>query len=303
MTDSKGRLMQGEQTDEFLSGIDTFFFDCDGVIWLGNEAIAGAVETVNKLRAKGKRIFFVSNNSSKSVASYMKKFQRFGIEAYPDEIYGTAKVTAWYIKNKLNFTGKVYLLGSESMAEEFDALDISHTGTGPDPFHGNLDTCIGSVSLDDDIGAVVQGLDIHVNYMKMIKATSYLAKESCLLIVTNEDDRLPVRGSNIVIPGTGSIGAILRVASRRQDRILIGKPNRNIYDCILSKHSINPESSCMIGDRIDTDIAFGIKCGFKTILVYSGVSTADEVEALRKKSPEMLPDYCLPTLADLMRIP
>ncbi|EDV28734.1 uncharacterized protein TRIADDRAFT_51940 [Trichoplax adhaerens] len=283
MTDSKGRLMQGEQTDEFLSGIDTFFFDCDGVIWLGNEAIAGAVETVNKLRAKGKRIFFVSNNSSKSVASYMKKFQRFGIEAYPDEIYGTAKVTAWYIKNKLNFTGKVYLLGSESMAEEFDALDISHTGTG--------------------IGAVVQGLDIHVNYMKMIKATSYLAKESCLLIVTNEDDRLPVRGSNIVIPGTGSIGAILRVASRRQDRILIGKPNRNIYDCILSKHSINPESSCMIGDRIDTDIAFGIKCGFKTILVYSGVSTADEVEALRKKSPEMLPDYCLPTLADLMRIP
>ena len=41
----------------FLSSIDTFLFDCDGVLWTGATPVPGAGAAVDALRAAGKRVF------------------------------------------------------------------------------------------------------------------------------------------------------------------------------------------------------------------------------------------------------
>lgn len=61
-------LKLSEPQKELLDAVDVFIFDCDGVIWRGDSLIEGIPETLDKLRAAGKRMFFVTNNSTKSRA-------------------------------------------------------------------------------------------------------------------------------------------------------------------------------------------------------------------------------------------
>lgn len=69
---------------EFASLVDahdTFLFDCDGVLWSGDDAIAGAQSVLEKLRKRGKQVIFVTNNASKSRRAYLEKFKKMGIDA------------------------------------------------------------------------------------------------------------------------------------------------------------------------------------------------------------------------------
>jgi 4-nitrophenyl phosphatase len=52
----------------------------------------------------------------------------------------------------------------------------------------------------------------------------------------------------------------------------------------------------MVGDRIDTDIAFGKLGGVKTCLVLTGVSTMEDVHKNSLK-----PDFILKSLGDIIK--
>lgn len=53
---------------------------CDGVIWEGDNVIGKAKEALQYLREEGKRIFFVTNNATKSRMANKEKFDKLGIE-------------------------------------------------------------------------------------------------------------------------------------------------------------------------------------------------------------------------------
>ena len=65
-----------------LDKYDTWLFDCDGVLWQGDRMIEGVPEVLSLLRTHKKRIFFVTNNATKSRKSYKKKFDQLGLEAH-----------------------------------------------------------------------------------------------------------------------------------------------------------------------------------------------------------------------------
>eukprot|EP00775_Hariotina_reticulata_P009141 gene9141-9309_t len=82
---------------ELLQEVDTIIFDCDGVLWRGNEVIPCAVEALQVMRDAGKRLFFVTNNSSKSRAQYLSKFNSLGIDADCSEIVSSSYTAAAYL--------------------------------------------------------------------------------------------------------------------------------------------------------------------------------------------------------------
>ena len=84
---------------ELLASINVFLFDCDGVIWQGDTIIPGAPAAIAYLRSIGKRIYFVTNNSTKSRQVYVAKFKRLGIQASADEILGSAFAAALLLKD------------------------------------------------------------------------------------------------------------------------------------------------------------------------------------------------------------
>jgi len=71
---------------DLLDKTDVFIFDCDGVIWKGDSLIEKVPQVLDKLRAAGKTIFFVTNNSTKSRKGYLKKFTGLGLNVKAEGI-------------------------------------------------------------------------------------------------------------------------------------------------------------------------------------------------------------------------
>ncbi|XP_072947362.1 glycerol-3-phosphate phosphatase [Epargyreus clarus] len=286
-----------DQVQEFLNSFDTVLTDCDGVLWIDNNAIAGSAEAMNYFRKLGKRIFYVTNNSTKIRSDFALKAQQLGFIADQEEILSTAYLVAHYLKG-IGFKKKVYLIGSNGIGDELKAVGIRHIGIGPDNVKPDFKNMKPS-DLDPEVGAVVVGYDEHVSYPKFMKAASYLASEECLFIATNTDERFPKSGS-IVVPGTGTLVRAVETCSERK-ALVLGKPNDYVRK-FLESSGLDPARTLMIGDRCNTDIEFGVRCGFQTLLVLSGVTSTKDLEKMRKEQKPPLPDVVLPKLGDLISL-
>ncbi|XP_069503447.1 glycerol-3-phosphate phosphatase [Ambystoma mexicanum] len=302
MASSKCVRLAGAAAKDFLSGaVDTVLFDCDGVIWRGDQVIPGAPEVINGLKRAGKQVFFITNNSTKTREMYAEKLSKMGFVVEKEEVFGTAFCTAIYLRKIAKLDGKVYLIGGKALSQEFAAVGIPYLGPGPDLVTGGMNEWA-NVSCDPEVRAVVVGFDEHFSYMKLTRALGYLRNPTCLFLATNTDTRLPLEGGR-AIPGTGCLVKAVETAAHRQAQI-VGKPTRFILDCVASEYPINPARTVMVGDRLDTDILMGTSCGLKTILTLTGFSTLEDAQAhLSSGSPSrqgMVPDYYVDTIADLL---
>ncbi len=186
-------------TRQLLDSVDSVLFDCDGVIWRGDQAVPGAPEVINSLKKNGKRVFFVTNNSTKTRQMYAEKLDKLGFDASADEVFGTAYCSAVYLKNVCKLDGKVYLIGSNAMRQELEDVGIRSVGVGPDPISGVQKDWV-NVPLDNEVRAVLVGFDEHFSYMKLNRALQYLCNPDCQFVGTNTDTRLPLEGGKAV-PG------------------------------------------------------------------------------------------------------
>ncbi|KAI8070372.1 HAD-like domain-containing protein [Gongronella butleri] len=269
------KLTSVEELSSFIENYDNFLFDCDGVLWHGDQAIDGIIDVMKKLRAKNKRICFVTNNSTTSRANFHKKFERIGIEANLDEIFSSSVATASYLKHIVKFPQdkKVYVIGMHGITEELAKEGIQTFGAEADS--GLTEN--GPIPNDPQVGAVVVGLDTQVNYRKYAKAFTYLRNnKDCLFIATNEDTTFPIHGT--IFPGAGSIQAPLVTALKRRPDVVLGKPAQNMMEAIFAQYpDFDKSRTCMVGDRLDTDIDFGLQAGLDTLCVLTGVTHEHEL--------------------------
>lgn len=286
--------MSAEGRREFYNSFDTVLTDCDGVLWLMNNTLPGATEVMNGFKADNKKVFFVTNNSTKSIAQFSEKFLSLGFNATSNEVVSTSFLAAKYLKDTLDPSKKVYVIGSPAIAFELDALKVKNFGVGPDYLQTSVPTFVENVKLEPDVGAVLVGFDEHLSYPKLFKASSYLKDPSVLFVATNTDESFPVPGTDFVMPGTGSLVRSVQTCAGRPP-FIVGKPSSYICNVLTETNKIDPSRTLMIGDRCNTDILLGKRCGFKTLLVLTGVNNLKEVEEWSKSSDpelqELVPDY------------
>lgn len=224
-----------------------------------------------------------------------------GIPSDVDEIFGSAYSSAIYIARILKTPppkNKVFVLGEIGIETELKSEGIEFIG-GTDPayrrditpedYKGLAD---GSL-LDENVGIVLAGLDFHINYLKLCHAYQYLARGAKFL-ATNTDSSLPSNHS--FFPGAGSLSIPL-VNMTGQHPLSLGKPSQAMMDSIEGKFQFDRKRTCMIGDRLDTDIRFGQegKLG-GTLAVLTGVSKKEDWEA---DGAEVIPAYYVEQLTDL----
>ncbi|KAK5077071.1 p-nitrophenyl phosphatase [Lithohypha guttulata] len=278
---------QPEAIQDFLSKFDIFLFDCDGVLWSGDHLFEGTVATLEMLRGAGKRVVFVTNNSTKSRTDYRKKLEGMGIPATEEEVFGSSYSASIYISRilpqrhpELKQKPKVFVIGESGIEQELDSENIPHIG-GTDPAYRRYVepsdyTRIAAgdpTILDPEVGVVLSGLDFHYNYFKICLAYHYI-KRGAIFLATNIDSTLPSAGA--LFPGAGTMASPL-VKMLGEEPLALGKPSQAMMDAIEGKFKFDRSRACMVGDRANTDIKFGLegKLG-GTLGVLTGVSTKQE---------------------------
>lgn len=268
------------------------------VLQQGDSLIDGIPETLQKLRDAGKKMFFVTNNSTKSRAGYKKKFDSLGLTSVPaEEIFSSSFAAAAYLE-QTNFhkktTGqKVYVIGEIGICEELDLIGVPYIGgpadAGKEPNMGPG----GTLEVDEDVGAVVVGFDRTVNYYKIQYAQLCINELGAEFIATNLDAVTHLTDAQEWAGNGSMVGAIKGCTG--QEPVVVGKPSPLMIDYMEKKFGFDRSRICMVGDRLDTDVLFGTDNGLQSLLVLSGVTTE---EKLLSAENTITPDFYADTIND-----
>ncbi|MBE6716398.1 MAG: HAD-IIA family hydrolase [Ruminococcaceae bacterium] len=234
---------------DVLSDIKCFIVDMDGTFYLGDALLPGAKEFADCVEKSGKRFFFFTNNSSHNEEECLGKLRKYGYDAKEGNVIISSHVTIDFLLR--NRPGKkVYLLGNENLTGDFIKAGVPLTETEPD--------------------IVVLGFDTTLTYEKINKAANFLAA-GAEYIATHPDNNCPLKDG--FMPDTGSMIALFERSTGRTPELIMGKPYAFTVDYVTNKIGCKREEIAFVGDRLETDIAIGVKNGLKAVLVYTGVTT------------------------------
>jgi len=255
-----------------LADIDAVIMDMDGVLWRGDKPLPGLIPFFDRLRARDIPFALATNNSSKSQADYVTKLAGMGVLDVPAAaIVTSATATATYMQQHYPAGTRVYIIGGDGLKQ--------------------ILTAAGFVRAAYDVQVVVAGIDFELSYAQLRQAT-LLIRSGADFIGTNPDRTFPTPEGEV--PGAGSILAALSAATDRLP-VVIGKPNRTMFEAALALLGTAADRTLMIGDRLETDILGARNAGLKTALVLTGIATREQVA-----NSDIKPDGIFAGLPELM---
>lgn len=247
-----------------IAQYDTMLVDLDGVVFVGDQPVPGAVSALAAARERQVRVVFVTNNASRPPADIAQRLTVAGIPARPDDVVTAAMAAARLLADRLDPDAPVLVVGG-------DGVDCALREAGLRPVRRAAEAPV----------AVVQGWSPDVDWGQLAEAAVAI-RDGASWIATNLDRTLPSpRGP---LPGNGSLVAAL-VTATGQHPESAGKPQRPLFDAALGDSAARV---LMVGDRLDTDIAGARAAGLDSLLVLSGVT---DPAALLAADPASRPDY------------
>ena len=285
-----------DTTIELLANTyDYFLFDCDGVIWEGASEIEGSIKALNYLKSLGKKLFFLSNNSTKSRKDYVTELGTHGYTAEITSIISSSYTMASLLATHYPTYKTAYIVGEKGLVEELEAVGIACFGHSHD---SKVDfTTLGDPKKIDipHMDAVIVGLDKEYNYYKLFMASNMILK-GAKFFATNTDSFSKI-GSH-KYPGAGSMVTSIQAPTNVRP-LVIGKPNVYFLDTIMAKEGLTNKDKhriLMVGDRMDTDIKFAENGQIDSCLVLTGATTLAEFQELKVKEGSLKPTYCMEKL-------
>jgi HAD superfamily hydrolase (TIGR01450 family) len=257
----------------YLSSIKAIILDMDGVLWRENQPIGDLSTIFKMINDRGWKVTLATNNASRSIEQYLEKLRGFGVVLQPENIVTSAQATTHYLLRKHPNGGNVYVIGEK-------ALEATLMESG-------FEIC------EDNPVAVIVSFDRQLTFEKLRRG-SLLIRSGVPLIATNPDRTFPTPEG--LIPGAGAILAAIVTATDAVP-ILTGKPEPEMYDMAMERMASSPETTLVVGDRLETDIAGAQKLGCPTALVLSGVTSP---KSAQEWTPA--PTWILPDLAALMNV-
>ena len=276
-----------------LSKYDNFFFNCDGVIWYGSQAIPGSGETLRKLHAMGKKVFFVTNNPALSQSDLAEKIKSFGYQCQPSQIYGTAKATGVYLLKRYPHIRKVFVIGQPAYKHELESLGLTviHSHDFPQARIQSLEH-LKSIRPDPEVQAVVVGTQMSFSYLGAYYGAMCVQRGAKLLASTR--DSYFILKDGIRMPGCGTMLAFMEAATDQKAEV-VGKPTPFFMEWAQESEGIDLSRTLMIGDSMTADIQFAVNVGIHSLLVLSGVTGMGDLS-----QHTIRPTYILPSLSSLI---
>ena len=246
-----------------------FICDMDGVIYHGNRLLAGVKEFHRWLVEEKKEYIFLTNSSERSPKELQQKLSMLGLDVGAEHFYTSALATADFLKSQCP-GGSVYVIGEPGLTSALYDAGFTMNRYNPD--------------------YVVVGETRALNY-EMIEHATILVRKGAKLIGTNPDVTGP---SEIgIVPATRALISPIEMASGK-NAYFLGKPNPLMMRIGLKLLGCSRADSCIIGDRMDTDIISGLESEIDTVLVLSGVTGESELSQYAYR-----PKYVLNGVGDI----
>lgn len=253
---------------QYIENIRLFLFDMDGTLYLGNRLYDFTKELLATIKNQNRRYLFMTNNSSKSVADYIKKLEQLGIAATREDFITSSQATAYYL-HKHHEGQKLYVCGTNSLKEELGREGFTVTETA------------------DEAECIVMGFDTELTFQKLEDVSRLLLTREIPYIATNPDLVCPTEFGSV--PDCGSVCQMIENATGKRP-IVIGKPAPLMPQLAMERLGYSKEETCVVGDRIYTDIKSGLHADITTILVMSGETTREILKASPEKPHIVLED-------------
>ena len=269
---------------ERLKQIKCFLFDMDGTINLGNTLIPGMDAFFKKLRSYGRDFYLVTNNSSKGHSHYVEKMRRMGIEVTRKNVLISSDAFVYYMQ-QVKPGASLYVLGTDLLKETIIKGGFKLT-----------------TLLEEKTDFVVVGFDMSLDYEKLAIACR-LIDRGVPYVATHPDVRCPIEGGEF-IPDCGAMIKLIETATGKKPIAITGKPYHYMVDVVMERTGYKKDEIAMVGDRLSTDIAFGLNNGIAfglnngilSVLVLTGEATLEDVE-----KENIHPDIILPHAADIAK--
>ena len=261
-------------TGSGLRRFDAYIFDLDGTIYVDDELIPGADETIARLRAEGARVAFVTNNPLHPASDYAERLTRLGIPVQPQEIVTSIDALIRYLDQ--THRGEVVL----PIAEREVCRRLKTAG----------------FTLSDDpqlTDVVVVSFDRTFDYAKLLAGYRAVREREAAIVATNPDPFCPTRDGGL--PDCAAMLAALEACTGARAEAVVGKPSRHMVAAVLERVDVAPEATAVVGDRPATDVAMAQSIGASGILVLSGATSASEAAA-----GDVRPDHTLGSIRDLI---
>lgn len=248
----------------------------DGVVWKSDAPIGDLPATFRKIRERGLKFVFATNNGTKTPESYQEKLRDLGVEIDSAQVVTSALGLAFMLAAKYPRGTKIFMIGGDGIRVALEEKGFE----------------IMSVERAPEAEVFVMGIDRAISFDKVAEAT-LLVRAGIPFYTTNTDRTFPTpRGE---IPGAGAWLSVVTFATGVQP-IVAGKPFPYLMELSLERLGTKKEETLVVGDRLETDIAAGQAAGCPTALMLSGVSTREQAEAWKPA-----PDIIAESLSELVK--
>ncbi|WP_203334768.1 HAD-IIA family hydrolase [Planococcus beigongshangi] len=235
-----------------------FIFDLDGTIYVGENIIDGVADAIKELKARGDKVVFLTNKSIAKRTDYVVKLNSLGIDVELGEVINSNYITAHYLKANMKKGDTAYVIGEQPLFDELAEEEIP----------------LAEVPSEADY--VVLGWDRQFTYDKLNHAFQAW-KNGAKIIATNPDRTCPVEGGEI--PDCGALIGAIEGATGEPVTMITGKPSQLMAEYVLTEVLDMAAADCfMVGDRLETDIKMANDAGIQSVLVMTGITTAQMLE-------------------------
>ncbi|XP_018328471.1 uncharacterized protein LOC108739187 [Agrilus planipennis] len=267
------------------------------VLILYKALLPGSKEFIDLLEENDKNVLFVSNNSLLRLSEYHVKLKQLGFNVRHNELVTPITVALDYLKEN-NFNKKMYCISQNGLKEDlkeagYQLIDARQNTIDDSSF----DSFLKSIEdVDSNVGAVYVDVDFMFSGSSIQKAIRYLQGTNVVLFGSGSDKVVPANDT-VTLMGPGYLHDILKELTGKEP-ILFGKPGIEMKKYLQKR--IKTNKTIVIGDSLDQDVQLGKICGFKTLLVLSGVSKKTDFDNHGGKN--ISPDYFVKSIDVFRRL-
>jgi HAD superfamily hydrolase (TIGR01458 family) len=244
-----------------------FLIDLDGVIYLQDKVIPGAIETIHFLQNRDIPFRFVTNTTVVSRRQLIRRLEGLGLQVDIEHLFTAPVAALQYLKNLDH--PRCFFCTSPAVMDEFSEIPSAET----DPTH-----------------VVIGDAGERFSYEMMNRMFRMIMNGS--EIVAFQKNRYWLTGGGLALDA-GAFIAALEFASGKE-AMLFGKPSAAFFKQACAGLGLPPADVAMIGDDLTVDIRGAAALGLQTVFVRTGKDRDVSPEKRERK-----PDIVLRSIAEL----